>query len=253
MNSSTTTAWAQALAAQYNDLREDVIVNSGQYGVTTGSANAYLLSIDAQFTAYTAGDTFKFKTNFANTASCTLNVNSVWAKTMKDVEGNTLATGSIVSGAVLYCVYNGTDVIVIGGLFATATNKWDVEMATDAEVVTWTDQTRYVNPKQVSTVVNGTYTTITQGTSGTGTTNSSSTGILSKSTIWTFKYVTWTNSTARLQYSSDDASFSNLVSFGASNNSQFSTQLSRWFSYRISWDHLWSDSSTNTASIVYTV
>lgn len=52
-----------------------------------------------------------------------MNVNTIGAKTMKDVEGNTLATGSILNGAILHCQYDGTDVIVLSGLFATATNK----------------------------------------------------------------------------------------------------------------------------------
>lgn len=47
-------------------------------------------------------------------------------------------------------------------LQATTTTSWFVEMATDAEVVTGTDQTRYVNPKQVAKafdVVTGTRNT----------------------------------------------------------------------------------------------
>lgn len=98
-------------------------MQAGEYKTTTGSANAYVLAVDAQYTAYTAGDNFQFKTNFANTGSCTLNVNSLGAKTMKDVSGNTLATGAILSGVILYCVYDGTDMIVVGGLFATTSNK----------------------------------------------------------------------------------------------------------------------------------
>ena len=122
--------------------------------MTTGSANAYVLAIDAQFVAYTAGDTFKFKTNFGNTGSCTLNVNTVGAKTLKDLEGNTFGSGAIPSGSMVVCVYNGTDLIVIGGALATTSNKGVVEMATDAEITTGTDETRYVNPKQVAVVKN---------------------------------------------------------------------------------------------------
>lgn len=150
LNSSVVVADTVATAAQYNNVRKDIIVRAGEYAVTTGSANAYLLSIDSQFVAYATGDTFVFKANFPNTGSCTLNVNGVWAKTMKDVEWNTLATGSILSGAILKCQYDWTDIIVLSGLFATATNKGDVEMATNAEVLTWSDTTRYVNPSQVN-------------------------------------------------------------------------------------------------------
>lgn len=51
MNSSTTTAGAQALAAQYNNLRKDVI-NRGDYVVATGSSNAFVVALDAQIVAY---------------------------------------------------------------------------------------------------------------------------------------------------------------------------------------------------------
>lgn len=148
MNSTTVSAGDQALASQYNNVRKDVIVMWGEYAVTSGSANAYVLAIDAQFVAYADGDTFKFKTNFANTATCTIDVNSVGAKTLKDIEWNVLGAWAVENGAVIVGVYNWTDIIVISGLKATTANKWTAEMTTDAEAKTATDETRYINSKQ---------------------------------------------------------------------------------------------------------
>lgn len=150
MNSSTVSAWDQALAAQYNNLRKDLIVQAWEYAVTTWSANAYILAIDAQYVAYTAWDNFEFKTNFSNTWSATVNVNSLWAKTLKDPEWNTLGSGAIPSGSIIKCVYNWTDMICYGWILATASNKWMAEMLTDAEAKAKTDTTRYVNASQLA-------------------------------------------------------------------------------------------------------
>lgn len=112
MNSSTVSAWQQALATQYNNLRKDIIVQAGEYKTSTGSANAYVLAIDAQYVAYTAGDKFIFNANHTNTGSATLNVNALWAKTLKDTSGNTLTPNSILSWTIVECIYNWTDMIV---------------------------------------------------------------------------------------------------------------------------------------------
>lgn len=58
--------------------------------------------------------------------------------------------------------YDGASFVLDVEDFATATVKGTVEMATDAEVVAGTDETRYVNPKQVAKtfdVVTGTRNT----------------------------------------------------------------------------------------------
>ena len=52
--------------------------------MATGSSNAYLLSIDAQYTAYAAGDVIKFKANHTNSGASTINVNGLGAKSIKN-------------------------------------------------------------------------------------------------------------------------------------------------------------------------
>lgn len=44
--------------------------------------------------------------------------------------------------------YDGTNMVIMSSDFATTSNKGIVEMATDAEALAGTDETRYVNPKQ---------------------------------------------------------------------------------------------------------
>ncbi len=64
--------------------------------------------------AYAAGQRFVFIAANANTASVTLNVNSLGAKTIKKYAGAALAAGDIAgSGHVCECVYDGTDVLLL--------------------------------------------------------------------------------------------------------------------------------------------
>ena len=60
-NSSTVSPGDDATSLQYNNLRLDVIENGGDYNTSAGAGNTYTLSIDAAYTAYTAGNVYKFK------------------------------------------------------------------------------------------------------------------------------------------------------------------------------------------------
>lgn len=240
MNSSTTTAWAQALAAQYNNLRKDLIVQAWQYATSTGSANAYLLSIDAQYVAYTAWDVFVFKTNFANTGSATLNVNSLGAKTLKDSEWNTFGSWAIPNGTIIEAVYNWTDIIIIGWAVSTTSNKGTVEMATDAEALAQTDETRYVNSKQVAVVKNWTMWTKTANSWPSLTETQVSASIqITKATIGRIQLqavnAVADANTAKLQTSPDNAAWSDLYTVVATGTetADFHFMLKEGLYYRI--------------------
>jgi hypothetical protein len=110
-NSSAVAGGDTVLATQYNNLRKDTIINAGDYATSTGSANAYVLAIDGQITAYATGQIFKFKANFTNTGAATLNVNSIGAKSIKKKSGGSLidvGAGDILSGEIVLCIYDGT-------------------------------------------------------------------------------------------------------------------------------------------------
>jgi len=80
---------------------------SENYGVTTGSANAYVLALSPIPTAYKAGQIIRFTTNFANTGSATINVNSLGAKTLQ-LNGSALTSGQLANGATYQATYDGT-------------------------------------------------------------------------------------------------------------------------------------------------
>ncbi len=80
------------------------------YALATGSSNAYAITISPAPTAYATGNIFIFKANFANTGTCTLNVNSLGAKTIKKADGATnLDSGDIANGQIVQVVYDGTN------------------------------------------------------------------------------------------------------------------------------------------------
>lgn len=85
---------------------------SAKFAVTTGSSNVYALPLSPALGSYTAGDVIYFQANFTNTASSTINVNSLGAKTIKTVYGDTLVGGEIVSGGIYNITYDGTDFII---------------------------------------------------------------------------------------------------------------------------------------------
>lgn len=81
---------------------------SETYAVSTGSANAYVLTLSPVPTAYAAGQEFEFTANFTNTGTSTLNVNSLGAITIKKLDGTVvLASGDIVSGMSYKVKYYG--------------------------------------------------------------------------------------------------------------------------------------------------
>lgn len=94
------------------------------YAVSTGSANAYVVTLSPVPTSYTAGMVIRFTSNFGNTGSATVNVNGLGAKTIKKLDGATnLASGDIASGQTITLVYDGTNFILESPTAATPGSK----------------------------------------------------------------------------------------------------------------------------------
>lgn len=80
------------------------------YVADTGSSTAYAIAPSPAITAYAAGQVFVFKAANANTtASPTLNVNSLGAKTIINTTGTSLYLSQIPAGGVIICAYDGTN------------------------------------------------------------------------------------------------------------------------------------------------
>ena len=88
---------------------------TGSYAVTTGSSNVYAVAPSPALGSYAAGVRVFFEPNHINTGSATLNVNSLGAKTIKTVHGETLVGGELASGGIYSAIYDGTDFILVNG------------------------------------------------------------------------------------------------------------------------------------------
>ena len=81
---------------------------------TVSSSNVYVATLAPAITAYTTGMLLYLEFAAINTASATINVNSVGAKTIKDVFGNALIGGELVAGGCTALIYDGTDFLLAG-------------------------------------------------------------------------------------------------------------------------------------------
>jgi hypothetical protein len=113
LTSSEVVAGNDALATDANELRDDLILTGGDFATSTGSANDYVLALDATVDAYVTGAMYKFKANFAITGSATLNVNAIGAKTIKSSTGQNLASGAIANGDLVTVQYDGTNLQLV--------------------------------------------------------------------------------------------------------------------------------------------
>lgn len=78
------------------------------YATTTGSANAYVLTLSPALESYVQGMPILFKANFANTGAATLNINSLGAIPLKTA-GQDLIPGQISTGLIVTAAYDGTN------------------------------------------------------------------------------------------------------------------------------------------------
>lgn len=74
--------------------------------------NDFVVTISPAPAAYTVGLVL-FKATHTNTGACTLKINALTAKTLKDPEGGALAAGDIPSGAMVIAYYDGTDYLLM--------------------------------------------------------------------------------------------------------------------------------------------
>ena len=84
------------------------------YGVTTGSADTYAVTLDPAPASYVDGMALAVKINVNNTGASTINVNSLGAKPIKKPNGNDVSAGNLKTGSIYSMRYNGTNFILQG-------------------------------------------------------------------------------------------------------------------------------------------
>lgn len=79
------------------------------YAADAGANDTYAVTITPAPTAYTTGMVIVFKANTVNTGACTINVNSLGAKSLKMNKDLDPVDGYIKAGADVMAVYDGTN------------------------------------------------------------------------------------------------------------------------------------------------
>lgn len=80
-----------------------------KYAADAGSNDTYVITLSPVPTSYTAGMVVHFKANTINTGACTLNVNSLGAKTIKKSYNIDLNDGDIKANQLVTVIYDGTN------------------------------------------------------------------------------------------------------------------------------------------------
>ncbi len=83
------------------------------YATSTGSTNAYVLTLASAPSSYVAGQVYSFKANFSNTGAATLNVNGLGAKTIKNSAAGDLIANDILSNQIVSVEYDGTNMAML--------------------------------------------------------------------------------------------------------------------------------------------
>lgn len=119
------------------------------YGVTTGSANAYSVTTTPIFDSLVDGEIFVIQANFTNNGAATLNPNSIGNLDIYS-SGSPLTGGEIVSGGfyILSQDFTNNRVHLLGSkeVQATESIKGIAEIATTAEMIAQSDNTRIATP-----------------------------------------------------------------------------------------------------------
>ena len=130
------------------------------YGVASGSANTYTVTLNPPLTSYTEGVAVAVKINASNTGASTININGKGAKSIRDPRGNALTAGKLIAGSIYTLRYNGTNFILQGeGATgnATASDLLSGKTAsTDAGEITGSMPNRTGHVTAQSRIVSGT-------------------------------------------------------------------------------------------------
>ena len=105
------------------------------FAVDAAANDTYVITLTPAPTAYAAGQKFTFDANTGNTGACTLNVNSLGAKSIKKHVDQDLATGDIMASQLVEVIYDGTNFQILDntGVPAGSIMAW----TTDTAPSTW--------------------------------------------------------------------------------------------------------------------
>lgn len=112
--------------------------DEARYAVDAEGDDDYVVTLSPAPTEYYAGMVVYFKANTVNTGACTIDVNELGPKAIKNPDGTDLSDGQIPDDSVVSVIYDGTNFIIqsIGGL---ATKTYAENYVKAPRVVALTD------------------------------------------------------------------------------------------------------------------
>lgn len=117
-NAATATSAAACTGNSATATRADTLKQGGIIAPTSaGTSTAYTVTSSPVVAAYTAGTVHQFAAHTACGAAPTVNFDGLGAKVLKKFSGGSkasLAASDIPSGALVQCLYDGTDMVVTG-------------------------------------------------------------------------------------------------------------------------------------------
>jgi len=117
----------------------DILQIAGQadiYGLDTGSSNTFVITTQASFSALATGLAVRFEPTSTNTGACTLNVDSLGAKTLRPVgSSQDMPAGSIVSGGIYTAVYDATSDIFQVSDYVGAASAGDLVIDAEGDII----------------------------------------------------------------------------------------------------------------------
>jgi hypothetical protein len=136
--------------------------NIGTYAADAGANDTYVITLSPAPTAYTTGMLIHFKANTANTGACTLNVNSLGAKSIVNRYNTNLFNNQIKSGQIVSVVYDGTNFQVISylsRLYSVTSSASNIQASADTERTTTSSSYTKLKEIQISGFGGTIYTT----------------------------------------------------------------------------------------------
>lgn len=133
----------------------EIVRSSGLYGASSAGTDTYAITVSPVPDNLTAGDVFRLKADVANTGACTLNVNSLGAKTIKKNVSEDLATGDILAGQLITVEYDGTNFQLIKDVSGCIVASDSLLLSANTERST--DSTPYIKVKEMRVATGGKY------------------------------------------------------------------------------------------------
>ena len=130
--------WASLIA-----LPSDIAANEQSwtfvYAPDAEASDTYVISLTPNLTTYTTGQAIRFSPNTTNTWACTLNVDGLWAKSIKLIDWTDPLDWDLTSGRIYTVIDDWTNFVL----------QMVPERAADAEAEAWTNTTNFVTPNQL--------------------------------------------------------------------------------------------------------